>query len=241
MVTQPVHLIVKNIVVRRAGKTLINGVSLDMPLLGTHVVLGPNGAGKSTFLRALHGMERLNSGSIVWPDGVDGLNKNAHQRGYVFQTPIVLRRSVLGNLMYPLLLKRAPKTEAENKARELAERFGLSALLTARAERLSGGEKQVLALARALTVDPDILFLDEPTTNLDGQTTRLIEATVREFSQSGRTVFLATHDLGQARRLADHITFLHRGRLLEKAPAQVFFDGPKTEAARNYLAGDIVE
>ncbi|MEM1040688.1 MAG: ATP-binding cassette domain-containing protein [Pseudomonadota bacterium] len=241
MVTQPHHLSVTNIVVLRAGKLLLDGVSMDLPLRGTHVILGPNGAGKSTLLRALHGMERLKSGSIVWPDGPEGAMQAAYQRAYVFQTPIVLRRTVLGNLMYPLLLKRLQKKEAEDKARELAGRFGLSTLLNARAERLSGGEKQVLALARALTVDPDVLFLDEPTTNLDGQTTRLIEATVHAFSQSGRTVFLATHDLGQARRLAGHIYFLHRGHLLEEAPAKLFFEGPQTEAARNYLAGDIVE
>jgi len=234
----PGTLEIKGASVRRVGRVIIDGINARVALTGTHVILGPNGAGKSTLLRALHGMERLNAGSIEWPRNP---NDAPLQRAYVFQTPIVLRRTVLGNLVYPLNLKKVAKQEAETKAHTLAERFGLTPHLDTRAERLSGGEKQVLALARALAVQPDILILDEPTTNLDGPTTRLIEETVTTLSRSGTTIFLATHDLGQARRLADHILFLNRGQLVEASRAKPFFDNPQTLAARSYLRGDIVE
>lgn len=226
------------LVIKRQGTAILNGVSATLPLHGVNVVLGPNGAGKSTLLRALCGMERLAAGTLSWSEAA----ALPHPvRAFVSQTPTLLRRSVLGNLAYPLWLGGVGKAEREARAADIGTRFGLAPHFKRRASDLSGGERQLLALARALVMEPDVLVMDEPTTNLDGSTTRSIETAVRAFTESDKTVFLATHDLGQAKRLADHALFLHRGTVLEHGPADAFFDQPNSREARAYLAGDIVE
>ncbi len=238
MVEVLLPLIAKGLIVRRRGKTLLGPIDMTLDASGVTVVLGPNGAGKTTLLKALHGLERLSAGSLDW--NVSTSQARARQ-AYVFQTPILLRRSVQGNLAYPLTLARLPKAEIDKAVRLWAKRINLGDALELSAARLSGGEKQKLALARALIGSPDLLFLDEPSTNLDGRSTREIEAILREAQQAGTRIILATHDLGQARRLANEVVFLRNGQIHESGSAADCLKAPQTPELRAFLNGDIVE
>ena len=233
-----VNAVLSDVLVRRKGKTILGPVTGTLPAHGITMVLGPNGAGKTTLLKVLHGVERLTAGQVTWSMSPEEAKK---AQAYVFQSPIMLRRSVRQNLAYPLQLVRAPKSEIADKTALWAGRIGLGDALERPATRLSGGEKQKLALGRALIRDPKILFLDEPCANLDGSATREIEALLQAARSKGTRIIMTTHDLGQSRRLADDVAFLLKGRLHEQGNAQRFFDGPETPEAAGFLRGDIVE
>jgi tungstate transport system ATP-binding protein len=220
------------------GKVLVGPINLDLNGAGVTVVMGPNGSGKTTLLRLLHGAARLTGGSIEWACD-ETLART--QQGFVFQRPVMLRRSVLDNIMYPLRVHGMEKTQARAQAEEWAQRVGLDKMLGRMAPNLSGGEQQKLALARAMITQPQVLFLDEPTAALDGRATREVEAILRAARASGTQLILSTHDMGQARRLADEVLFLLHGQVTEHSPARAFFDAPKTAQARAFLRGDIVE
>ncbi len=223
---------------RRFGKTLVGPVDLSLPGDGTTVILGPNGAGKTTLLQLLHGTARLSRGKIEW--SCETGNAQAMQ-SFVFQRPVMLRRSVEANLAYPLIMRKTQKQMAKKQAHDWADRVGLSDLLDQPAHSLSGGEQQKLAIARALITDPGLLFLDEPCAFLDGRAIREIETILGEAKSHGTRLILSTHDLGQARRLADDVVFLVKGRVAEHSPADTFFDNPKTAQAAAFLKGDIIE
>ena len=236
MVTPILPLIMTGAVVKRRGKTLLGPVDFQLAPEGFTIVMGPNGAGKTTLLRTLHGLERLAAGSIDWQvPFADTL----HRQAFVFQTPIMMRRSVRDNLAYPLLLHRA--RNAREQAEGWAERVGLQDRLDQQAPQLSGGEKQKLALARALIRSPEVLFLDEPCANLDGRSIREIEAILQQAQAAGTRILMATHDIGQARRLASDVIFMMHGQIIEAAKAAAFFDAPQTRQAAALLRGDIVE
>lgn len=228
----------KDLTVRKGGRLLLDGVSLNLAGTGVTIVLGPNGAGKSTLLKTLHGMQRLVKGSITWAQP----SSDAQERqAFVFQTPILMRRTVLDNVAYPLQVRGLSKTAAREKAATWLRQVHLEKALTQRAVDLSGGERQKMALVRALIRDPELLFLDEPSANLDGRATREIEDMLQATNAAGTRIIMATHDFGQARRLATDVIFLHKGHLLEHTPADVFFDTPQTPQAQAFLNGDIVE
>lgn len=180
-------------------------IDLTLDGQGATVVMGPNGAGKTTLLQLLHGTARLSAGEIEWACSTE---KARHHQAFVFQRPVMLRRTVLENLIYPLRLRGVSKAEARKDAEEWANRVGLEPLLGRAAPVLSGGEQQKLALARALICKPKLLFLDEPCAALDGRATREIEAILQSAKSTGTRLILSTHDLGQARRLADDVLFL---------------------------------
>lgn len=237
MVTQILPLTVQNASVHRRGKRLIGPVTLDLPADGFTIIVGPNGSGKTTLLRIMHGVERLSEGAVTWavPDA-----EARHEQAYVFQTPIMLRRSVAENLRYPLKLQSVPKPQIEADVRKWVDRIGLSDAMDLSATRLSGGEKQKLALARALIRKPQVLFLDEPCANLDGASTRDIENLLLEARQSGTRVIMTTHDLGQARRLATDAIFMLHGRVKEQAKAEAFFGTPESPELQAFFRGDII-
>nr|WP_113913549.1 ATP-binding cassette domain-containing protein [Roseovarius dicentrarchi] len=224
--------------VHRRGKRLIGPVDLVLDGQGITALIGPNGAGKSTLLKALHGLERLSAGRIDW---ACPQHEAQQMQAFVFQTPVMLRRSVLDNLMYPLRLARTPRAAARAAAAQWCARIGLEGMEGRLATVLSGGERQKLALARALITSPKLLFLDEPSASLDGSATREIEAILTLATGAGTRIVMATHDMGQARRLAREVVFLRRGEVHEAAPAATFFDAPATRAAAAFLAGDIVD
>ncbi len=227
----------KGVEVRRAGRLILGPLSWQLQGTGLTVVLGPNGAGKSTFLRLMHGLERPSRGELKWP--VPRAEAYAAQ-AFVFQSPVVLRRSVRDNLAFPLRLQGYSRRKAWRVAEAWAERIGLLPLVDQPADRLSRGERQKLALARALVTKPKLLFLDEPTASLDGHATRAIEEILVAERAGGTRIVLATHDIGQAHRLADEVVFLLSGRIHEQGAAEAFFVGPQTAAAAAFLRGEIV-
>jgi tungstate transport system ATP-binding protein len=217
------------------GKRLIDSLSLTLAAGPRTVILGPNGAGKSLLMRLCHGLVAPSAGRIAWA-GADAPRARLRQ-AMVFQRPVMLRRSALGNVVFALKLRDVPRSARAARATEMLERTGLAALAGQPARRLSGGEQQRLALARAWASAPEVLFLDEPTASLDPAATRAVEDIVMQMHEAGTKIVMTTHDLGQARRLADEILFLHRGRLLERRPAAEFFARPATEEAAAFIAG----
>jgi tungstate transport system ATP-binding protein len=238
MVSPILPLRASGLEVRRRGRPLLGPLDLAITEPGIAIVVGPNGGGKTTLLKALHGLERRSAGTVTW--GLPAAEAAARQ-AFVFQTPIMLRRTVRENLTYPLKIACLPGPERGRRVADWADRAGLVPLLDRPATRLSGGERQKLALARALIAAPDFLFLDEPCTNLDGRATREIEELLQAEAARGTAVLMATHDIGQARRLADRVLFLHRGRILEEGPAAEVLSAPTTAALASFVKGDIVE
>jgi tungstate transport system ATP-binding protein len=229
-------LVLEDVAYAVGGQTLLSDISICIAPGRRLIVMGPNGAGKSLFLRLCHGLIDPSLGRRVWADG----SARAHAQAMVFQRPILLRRSVAENLDYPLALRKLPRAERTRMVQTALARFGLEPLATRPARLLSGGEQQRLALARAWSMRPQVLFLDEPSSALDPSATRSIEQIITEFSAEGMAIVMTTHDLGQARRLAQDVAFLHKGRLIEHGPATAFFASPQTEAARAFLAGDLI-
>lgn len=238
MVTNLFPLTLRGAETSRRGKRLVGPVDLSLDGQGICVVIGPNGAGKTTLLRLMHGTARLTAGSVTWACDTD---EARHHQAFVFQRPVVLRRTVEENLTFPLRLRGTPRKQARIAARDWAEKVGLQSHLGRRAMVLSGGEQQKLAIARALIITPTLVFLDEPTASLDGRAMREIEAILMQAKADGTRLILSTHDMGQARRIADEVVFILGGQVHETGRAQDFFDAPRTSQARAFLNGDIVE
>lgn len=233
---QPLQL--RDVSLVSSGRILLDRVNLILNSDVRTVVLGPNGAGKSLLLRLCHGLMAPSSGQIEWlgPGAKDARVRQA----MVFQRPVLLRRTVLANIDYALAIRRLPHAQRAARAKAALELTGLIPLARRQATVLSGGEQQRVALARAWALDPEVLFLDEPTANLDPAAKRAVEDAIDGIARAGTKIVMTTHDLGQARRLADEIVFLHHGRVLEQRPAPEFFSGPESEDARAFLGGDLL-
>jgi tungstate transport system ATP-binding protein len=216
---------------------ILDGVTLKLAAGPPTVLIGPNGSGKTTLLRAAMGLIPANAGLITW--GGRERSPPTH-RAIVFQRPTMLRRSTAGNVRYALAAANVPRDKRDARAAELLADVGLTGLERRPARRLSGGEQQRLALARALAHDPVILFLDEPTASLDPAATKAIEDIVRTVTARGVKVVMSTHDLGQAKRIGGDIVLLHRGRLIETASTAEFFNAPRTPEARKFIAGELL-
>ena len=206
---------------------IIKPLSLEIGAGPSTIILGANGAGKSVLMRLMHGLLAPSAGKVRW-------NAPGPQ-AMVFQRPVMLRRSALANVVYALKLAG----QEEGLAMEALKEVGLAHLAHRPARVLSGGEQQRLALARAWALHPEVLFLDEPTASLDPSATREIEAIIRAFDGSGTKIVMATHNLGQARRLGDEVIYLHQGRVLERAPADKFFAQPGTAEAAAFIKGEL--
>ena len=216
--------------------TILDHASISINAGAPTVLIGPNGAGKSTLIRIAMGLIAPSAGRVTW----GGLAATDGKRlAMVFQRPVMLRRTVAANVAYALASHDGGAARPI-QIRELLQRVGLAALADRPARRLSGGEQQRLALARALAREPEVLFLDEPTANLDPASTRAVEDIVSAVASSGVKIVMATHDLGQARRLAGDVVFLARGRVVEHTPADRFFTGSMTPEATAFLRGDLV-
>ncbi len=227
-------LAVRNLGLRFGKTTVLDGVSFDLGPSGCTMVMGPNGAGKSLLLKLLHGLLPPTSGSIDWRG--QGPRDVTARQALVFQKPVLLRRSVAANVDF--VLKVRGKDRA--RAAALLDHVGLAHKAHQPARLLSGGEAQRLALARALAADPEVLFLDEPTASLDPASVLAIEKIVRDASARGVRIIFVTHDVGQARRMADDILFLSGRGIAEHSRAADFFPEPQSKAARDYLNGEIV-
>lgn len=217
---------------------------LDVPHLvldgpGPSLIMGPNGAGKSLLLRAVHGLLRPDSGAIRLNGQVIGPSDRMRQ-AMVFQKPVLLRRSVAANLDYVLRRKGLARSVRRARVAELLAEGGLSDKARQNARSLSGGEAQRLAILRAFATEAEILFLDEPTSALDPASTHAIERLILSAARRGVRIVMVTHDIGQARRLAEDVVLMQQGRVVEQAPAARFFEAPETLVARRFLAGALV-
>jgi tungstate transport system ATP-binding protein len=198
------------------------------------IVLGANGAGKSVLLRLLHGLLSPSNGEIRWSRS-DAKFKQA----MVFQRPVMLRRTARENIEFALHIagRRSDVSSAAGKA---LESVGLAHLADRPARLCSGGEQQRIALARAWALAPEVLFLDEPTASLDPTATKAIEEVIAAINKTGTTIIMTTHDIGQAKRIANRVLFLHRGRLVEDAPAEHFFAAPTSPEAAAFIKGELL-
>lgn len=221
--------------VSAGGTPILTDVMLTIAAGPPTILIGPNGSGKTTLLRLAMGLVAPHAGTLTFGGAAIAPSP---RRAIVFQRPVMLRRSVAANVAFALTAAHRPADTAAVHA--LLDRVGLAALADRPARRLSGGEQQRLALARALARDPEVLFLDEPTASLDPAQTKLVEDIIAGVAASGVKVVMATHDLGEARRLGGDVVFLVSGRLVEHSPAAQFFSTPASEAARRFLAGDLV-
>jgi tungstate transport system ATP-binding protein len=230
-------LVLDNVSFVAGGKLIVDSVSCEIGAGARTIIVGPNGAGKSVLMRLCHGLLTPTSGTVEWRGPATGVF--GRRQAMVFQRPVMLRRSALANLEYALALHDVPRGERRRLARDAIERVGLGHIADRPARVLSGGEQQRLALARAWALRPEVLFLDEPTASLDPTATREIEAAIDAIHASGTKIVMTTHNLGQARRLADDILFLHQGRLAERAPAERFFTAPATVEAAAFNKGEL--
>jgi tungstate transport system ATP-binding protein len=219
------------------GRSIIDDVSCTIEIGSRTVILGPNGAGKSVLLRLCHGLLTPTGGRIEWRGG--GCSTRRLTQAMVFQRPVMLRRSALGNVTYALAAAGVPRSQRMARAESALRAVGLWHAARRPARVLSGGEQQRLALARAWSIEPEVFFLDEPTANLDPGASREVEEIVERIRAAGCTVIMTTHNLGQARRLADEILFIDRGRLIERTPADQFFRSPQTAAAAAFVKGEL--
>ncbi len=215
---------------------LIDDFSLSIDSRGISVIMGANGAGKSLLLRLIHGLLTPSSGSVRW--GGSALDMATRQRqALVFQKPVLLRRSVAANMDFVL---KPHGGDYRARRDSILREAGLYRQRQQPARQLSGGEQQKLALARALATDPAVLLLDEPCASIDSASTLQIENLLEHTRERGVKIILVTHDIGQARRLADDVAFIHDGRLREYRPAAEFFEAPQSGEAEAYLDGRIV-
>ena len=230
-------ILLEDVSVAVGAVTILAPTSLALAAGAPTVLIGPNGAGKTTLLRLAMGLVAPSRGRVTWGGREDVAP--AH-RAIVFQRPVMLRRSAGGNIRYALAAAGVPRRARDARVAELFALVGLRTLGDRPARKLSGGEQQRLALARALAKEPQILFLDEPSASLDPAATKAIEDVVRAVAMRGIKVVMSTHDLGEARRLAGEIVLMHRGRVIESGAAEAFFSSPKTEEARRFLAGELL-
>jgi len=227
-------LTLEDVAYASGGQPIIRGVSLAIEAGPSTIILGANGAGKSVLMRLMHGLLAPTAGVIRWRES--GARRC---QAMVFQRPVMLRRSALANVTYALELAGVPAAERERQALAALEEVGLGQLAARPARVLSGGEQQRLALARAWALHPEVLFLDEPTANLDPGATREIESVIRAFDAAGTKIVMATHNLGQARRLGDEVIYLHGGRVLERAAIGQFFARPSSAEAAAFIKGEV--
>lgn len=223
------------------GQCLLQELSLRIEAGPPSVVLGPNGAGKSLLLRIAHGLLAPSAGRVRF-GGDDTLSPAQARRrqAMVFERAVLLRRTAAANVRYALAVAGVRRAARPERVAEVLARTGLRALAGRSARVLSAGERQRLALARAWALEPELLFLDEPTAALDPSAAAAVEGLIEAIAASGTKIVMTTHDLGQARRLAGEVLFLHGGKLEERSPAARFFAGPESPTARAFLKGELL-
>ncbi len=213
---------------------MLAGVDVTIDPRSRTFILGANGAGKSTLLRVLHGLIEPSRGSVTWGRATT----RPPGQAMVFQRPVLLRRSAAANLRHALALAGVRGRDAQRRIDDALTSVGLDAIADRPARVLSGGEQQRLALARAWALAPEVLFLDEPTASLDPPSARAVEAIVNDIHALGTTIVMTTHQLAQAKRLADSVILLQDGGVAEHTDAATFFREPRSAYGRAFLEGE---
>lgn len=221
---------------------VLEDISLSVKRGEVIVVIGPSGCGKSTFLRCINALEPIQGGTIE----VDGKEVTSSEKdltelrqkvGMVFQSyDLFPHMTVLDNItLAPTKVKKIPKAQAEEAARALLKRVGLTDKEKSYPRELSGGQKQRVAIARALAMEPEVLLLDEVTAALDPEMVREVLDVMLDLAKQGRTMIIVTHEMQFARAIANRVIFLDGGKIVEEAAPADFFDHPKTERAQRFL------
>jgi polar amino acid transport system ATP-binding protein len=239
--TEPV-LGVRGVVKRYGATTVLDGIDLDVHEHEVVVLIGSSGSGKSTLLRCVNLLEELDDGQVLL-DGVDvsdpRVDADVARRamGVVFQSfNLFPHMSVLDNVtLAPRVVHGVPREVANTRARDLLDRVGLADKATSYPDRLSGGQQQRVAIARALAYEPRLLLLDEITSALDPELVGEVLALVRELAGQGRTILMATHEMGFAKQVADRVCFLDGGKLLEAGPPAQVLGDPTHQRTRQFL------
>jgi len=208
---------------------------------GKTFIVGPNGAVKSLLLKICQGLAPPDEGRVIWSgQGAKDPDTVKKRQAMVFQRPVLLRRSTQANIDFALALRGVPRSERSDRVQALLKQTGLSRLAKTPARALSFGEQQRLALARALAVEPELLYLDEPTASLDPASAHMVEDLVEQAVTRGTRVIMSSHDLAQTQRMADDVIFMHRGRIKERATVLDFFNAPRNDLARDFLDGKLL-
>lgn len=203
-------------------------------------IIGPNGAGKSTLLNLVAGLMEPTGGRLLYGEE-KAVSAPYRNMTMVFQSPYLIRTTVEKNIAYPLKLRGWDSQRIEERVEELTEDLGLTSFRKQKSWKLSGGETQKVALARALSFRPDLLLLDEPTANVDPSTTAEIERMLKKINeQEGTTVILITHNLVQARRLCGEVIFMNRGRVVECGASEKVLREPEQELTKQFVAGELL-
>ncbi len=221
--------------VRFGDNVALRGVTLALQRGERLALVGANGSGKTTLLRLLHGLQGASGERClhVRPDGAQPVV------AMLFQRPFLLSLSVRMNVRLALWLRGVPRALRAARTLDALRRVGLEAQASRPARTLSGGQQQRLALARAWALKPDVLLLDEPTASLDPSAKREVEALIAEVARDGAALVMATHNLGQAKRLADRVVYLESGRIAADLPVARFFDRDTHHAAALFLKGEL--
>jgi len=235
------YFVAENVNLHFGNLHVLHDISLVLKRSDIIVICGPSGSGKSTFIRAINRLApRLSNGKMTL-DGVDLAKmppRDLYRKiGMVFQHFNLFRHlRVIDNIAQPQMrvLKRG-KQQALDKAYALLERVGLADKASHFPANLSGGQQQRVAICRALALEPELLLFDEPTSALDPEMVGEVLAVMRELAQTGMTMIVVTHEMGFARELADEVVFLDQGRIIEKAPPQLFFSNPREARTRAFL------
>jgi tungstate transport system ATP-binding protein len=228
-------IILDDLTFQPGGRMVLDRLSARIPPGGVTAIVGANGAGKSVTLRVIDGLIRPDGGEVRFSGGPP------HQvrRSFVFQKPALIRSSVADNIALALEPLRLRRSDAASRIWAVLQRVGLQDRARDAAKKLSGGEQQRLALARALVTEPDILLLDEPTANLDPGATEAIEDIVAHQAKAGTKVLLVSHNLGQVARLAADVLVLARGRAVEHGPTASVLTAPRMPETRAYIKGEL--
>ena len=221
-----------NVSLKLDNNYFFNKLSFKINTSGISVFIGANGAGKSTCIRLLIGLMKPYSGKVLFSAD----NRSVNRIGYVPQKIILLRRSVEKNLLHALSISNYP-TNKKRRIKEILKFIKLEHLGKQSARNLSIGQQQLISIMRALAIKPSFLFLDEPCANLDPKTTQIIENLIKVVSKSGVKIIIVTHDLFQAKRLANDVLFFHNGKIIEQGKTNIFFRRPKSKEAKDFQKG----
>ena len=214
-------------------RKILSSLNLSINSDDVTVIMGPNGAGKSIFLKILNGILTPTSGCITW-NNKKQFSDTLNTQAFVFQKPILLRRSVIANLDYMDSVLGYKKKISKDRLLEIVQ---LKKQKNQPARMLSLGEQQRLSLVRSLMLRPNLLLLDEPTANLDPASTKIIEDIILNLKMMGIKIIFVTHNILQAKRIADEIIFLNEGKMVEHLNKQEFFSNSKSIEVQNYLNG----
>jgi glutamate transport system ATP-binding protein len=222
---------------------VLQNIDLDVAAREVVVVVGPSGSGKSTLCRSINRLETIDGGEIrvdgeLLPEEGAALARLRAEVGMVFQSfNLFAHRTILDNVtLAPLKVRGSKKAEAEKQAMELLDRVGIADKAHSHPAQLSGGQQQRAAIARALAMQPKVMLFDEPTSALDPEMVGEVLDVMTSLAKEGMTMIVVTHEMGFARRAADRVVFMDRGQIVEQATPAEFFDSPRTERAKSFLA-----